>query len=97
MDKKKKRELVKKLKAEAFAKEVEAMPISKEDLGDLFDWLDRPEAFECDHSLKQTLEFLNNRDLDHSIIIPWLNEYGGYCDCEVLFNVEDKWEDFISQ
>jgi hypothetical protein len=24
-------------------------------------------------------------------VIPWLREQGGYCDCEVLANVEERW------
>jgi hypothetical protein len=37
--------------------------------------------------------FLAERGLDAAAVIPWLRESGGYCDCEVLANVEDEWAD----
>jgi hypothetical protein len=27
--------------------------------------------------------------------VPWLREQGGYCDCEVLANVEDRFGELI--
>jgi len=30
--------------------------------------------------------------LDEDRIIPWLEEHGGGCDCEVLANVEEEFE-----
>jgi hypothetical protein len=67
------------------------MPLSKEDLAALFDHLDQALAEGCDHSLRLTRAFLASRSLSESTIVPWLGEYGGFCDCEVLANVEDSW------
>jgi hypothetical protein len=73
-------------------KEAESrMPLSKEDLAALFDHLDQALVEECDHTLRLTRAFLASRSLPESVIVPWLGEYGGYCDCEVLANVEDSW------
>ena len=70
------------------------MPISRADLGELFDFLDDELGREpCDHSLSRTRSFLAARQLADVAILPWLGEYGGYCDCEVLANVEERWGD----
>lgn len=70
------------------------MPISKKNLKELFDYLNRPNPPPCDHTLKDTIKFLDEKGLDKATIIPWLNEYGGYCDCEVIFNVDEKWGEY---
>lgn len=74
----------------------EDIPISLLDLGDLFDFLDvhLTEAG-CDHTLDGTRGFLEKRGLSAGKIIPWLADNNGYCDCEVLANVEDPWIDDI--
>lgn len=82
------REAAQRQRADAIA----AMPISQSDLAELFDHLDRALAHGCDHSLRITREFLHSKGLSEATIIPWLGEYGGYCDCEVLANVEQEWE-----
>ena len=80
-----------------FEEEVANTPLSKEDLKDLLDYLDRPDPPACDHTLKDTIHFLTERNLDVDKIVPWLNEYGGYCDCEVIFNVDDKWGEYVGR
>jgi hypothetical protein len=67
------------------------MPISKANLAELFDYLDASLAAGCDHSLRFTLAFLHAQELPSVAIIPWLGEYGGFCDCEVMANVEGRW------
>lgn len=67
------------------------MPLSKEDLAALFNHLDHALVEGCDHSLRLTRAFLASRSLAEDTIVPWLGEYGGFCDCEVLANVEDSW------
>jgi hypothetical protein len=70
-------------------------PISSEELRALFDWLDRPNPPPCDHSLRETRQFLESRQLPVEPTLAWLKEYGGFCDCEVIFNVTDKWGERI--
>ena len=73
-------------------KEAEAgLPLTKAELSALFDHLDQALVDGCDHSLRLTRQFLSQRNLPEATIIPWLGKYGGYCDCEVLGNVEDAW------
>ncbi|WP_347253611.1 DUF2695 domain-containing protein [Leminorella grimontii] len=60
----------------------------------LFDYLDREvDTKGCDHSLTLTKRLLAERGVENAeAVIAWLNDNGGYCDCEVLFNVEEKFE-----
>ena len=77
---------------------IELMPISFTDLGELFDHLDIELGEEgCDHTSRMTQAFLQKRNLEAEKILPWLQEYGGYCDCEVLANVEESWGDEIEK
>ncbi|MCP4988089.1 MAG: DUF2695 domain-containing protein [Colwellia sp.] len=74
------------------------MPISFKDLTALFDRLDEALGNDgCDHTPKITKAFLENKNLNFKEILPWLEEYGGYCDCEVLANVEESWESEINK
>lgn len=65
------------------------MPIAESDLSALFEHLDQALAAGCDHSLRFTRGFLLGRHLPEAEVIDWLCSRGGYCDCEVLANVED--------
>ena len=47
----------------------------------------------CDHSLKATTEWLEDRGLDIQAVVAWLQNYGGFCDCEVVANARDHWEE----
>jgi len=40
-----------------------------------------------------TTEFLKEKGIENiDKVGVWLNNNGGYCDCEVLMNVEEKFE-----
>ncbi len=70
------------------------LPLPKTELAALFDRLDeRLGDDDCDHTLRHTAAFLAERGLDADAVLPWLRESGGYCDCEVLANVESEWGD----
>ena len=72
------------------------IPIPKQDLKELFDFLDR-EARYCDHTLKKTTKFLRAKGHPLEQVIPWLQEHGGYCDCEVMFNVFTKFGEIVER
>ena len=77
---------------------IEKMPISFGDLAALLDHLDEELGEHgCDHTSKMTKAFLENKKLNTEAILPWLEEHGGYCDCEVLANVEESWESEIDK
>ena len=84
-----KEEMMKAWKEREHQKLVASIPISHQDLRDLFDHLDRG-GVECDHTLRETVEFLQSRGLDVEKAVAWLREYGGFCDCEVIYNVDEK-------
>jgi hypothetical protein len=97
-EKRRRAKIVEAIVAKDTAEAIERMPISFKDLGALFNHLDEVFGNEgCDHTLKITTAFLNSKSLNKEKIIPWLGEYGGYCDCEVLANVEDSWESEIDK
>jgi len=77
---------------------VASIPMSHQDLRELFDHLDREGAPQCDHTLlRETIEFLQKRGLDVERIVPWLREFGGYCDCEVIYNLDDKFGKIVGR
>ena len=81
MNKLEKKKLIEKYKN--YQKQIfeESLPIDRELFFQLFDYLDeRLEKRGCNHdfSLK---------------VLEFLEENGGYCDCEVIFNVEEKFEE----
>ena len=75
----------------------DSIPMSHQNLSDLFDYLDSALVDGCDHTLRLTEQFLRKCNVDSQSVVPWLNEHGGYCDCEVLANVEDKFAEIIAK
>ncbi len=71
--------------------------VTYEQLRDLFEHLDRTSAtgYECDHRFTLTRAFLAGRGLAVEPMIAWLGENGAGCDCEVMFNVAQEWEDRV--
>ena len=45
---------------------------------------------ECGGTLGLSDRWLSGRGHDVARVVSWLRENGGYCDCEVLFNVVPK-------
>ncbi|MFG1490844.1 DUF2695 domain-containing protein [Oceanospirillum sp. HFRX-1_2] len=72
-----------------------SIPMTIEELKNLLSYLDREDAPHCDHTLRETINFLKSCNLEPATIVPWLNEHGGYCDCEVIFNVYDDVGDIV--
>ena len=65
------------------------LPTSKKNLQKLFDWIDEKLAdVDCDCTLRHAREFIRKLGLDEAVVVDWLEDHGGYCDCEVLINVE---------
>ena len=97
-EKRRRTKLIEAMVAKDTTEAIAKMPISFKDLSALFDHLDTTVGNSgCDHTLKATIAFLQCEQLEVEPIIPWLGEYGGYCDCEVLANVEDSWESEIAK
>jgi len=90
-EKDKRKEILRQLRLKGKEDFYKSMPMAKETFQELFDHLDQNLRGECDHSLAKTIEFLEEKGIENiDMIVEWLNDNGGYCDCEVLMNVEEK-------
>ena len=72
-----------------------SLPISREKFTQLFDFLDEKLGeYNCDDSLKLTNQFFHEYKIENiQEVKNWLQENGGYCDCEVVNNVEEMFDD----
>ena len=70
-----------------------SLPMSAELFRELFDYLDEELSDEdCRDDLRLTTAFLESQDCDTEAVLSWLEENGGGCDCEVLGNIEEKFD-----
>lgn len=93
-EKKRRKALFKIIEEKQRAEEIARMPFLKSDLKALLEFLNDLDT-PCNHTLKKTEAFLDKSCLVKNTIIPWLKDYGGFCDCEVLNNVGDAWGDYV--
>ena len=72
----------------------QSLPMDRKIFENLFDYLDNKlEENSCDDTNKVTLEFLVKNKIENiETVLNWLAENGGYCDCEILANAEEKFE-----
>ena len=90
-----KRELKAQARAAEQQKLLESLPMEIATLQDLLSYLNKDTAPTCNHSYRETIEFLKSRNIDPVTVIPWLQENGGFCDCEVIYNVYDAVGDLV--
>jgi hypothetical protein len=70
-----------------------AFPLPDDQLQRLFDYVDAQLDLEpCDHTLRSTLGWLDDHGHSPTRTVDWLREHGGYCDCEVVANASDHWD-----
>lgn len=68
-------------------------PISDALLETLFEAVDaQVENSGCDHTLRFTRAWISEHKQPETDVLGWLREHGGCCDCEVLSNSADYWE-----
>lgn len=72
-----------------------SIPMEIGELKDLLSFLSRELAPPCDHTLRESIEFLKSRNIAPETVVPWLHKHGGFCDCEVIFNVYDDVGDIV--
>lgn len=94
-EKAKRKQIQRELQEKARIKFEQSLPISRELFQNLFDFLDEVlEKNICDDSLKLTKQFLESQNIQNiEEVEKWLKENGGFCDCEVLYNVEELFEE----
>jgi len=72
---------------------LQSLPVDPEIIIELFDHLDLElGAHGCDHNYSITKAFLASKQIQNDEIFEWFREHGGYCDCEILYNIEDRFE-----
>lgn len=96
-EKARRKEMLQAQREEARRKVRESLPASPVTLKALFTHIDsKLESGECDDTLRHAREFIRNKGLSEEALISWLESNGGYCDCEVLANVEQVLEDAVT-
>ncbi len=71
--------------------------LADEQMQALFDMLNAALfAQACDHTLRLVQQWADEHAVDFEALAAWCRDNGGYCDCEVLFNCEERWQDAIS-
>lgn len=94
-EKARRKQIQRELQEKARIKFEQSLPTSRELFQNSFDFLDEMlEKNTCDDSLKLTKQFLNFQNIQNREEVEnWLKENGGFCDCEVLYNVEELFEE----
>jgi len=93
MDKKERKKILRELKEKKKAEFEKSLPMDRNLFDNLFDYLDEQiEESGCSHTLKITTLFLNENNISIEPVLTWLEKHGGYCDCEVLMNVQNTFE-----
>jgi Protein of unknown function (DUF2695) len=69
----------------------EVMVLDEAQLSDLLDYLNDHVAEEgCGHTLRFTEAWASERRIEPSALFRSVQHFGGYCDCEVVANVEPE-------
>lgn len=93
MDKQRKKELLAQFKKQEEEKFLKGLNTDIKNIHQLLDHLDQYlEETPCDHTLVETTMHLNKYNIDVDSTLDWLRHNGGYCDCEVLANLDDQIE-----
>lgn len=71
-----------------------SLPMSRAEFEGLFEFLDDGLAHRgCDGTHRLMLEFLRARRVpNEAVVLDFCEQNGGYCDCEVLSNVQNCFE-----
>lgn len=68
--------------------------MSRDSFQNLFNYLDTELTDKnCDNTNSITRTFLLQSNIQNADeVLEWLAKHGGYCDCEILANVEEQFE-----
>src|SRR4030095_13257131 len=71
-----------------------ALPMDDAKMKAMFDMLDAALTQRgCDHTLQLVQEWAMQQGVDFAAPSAWCRANGGHCDCEVLANCEERWQD----
>lgn len=94
MDKDRRKQIRNESRKKALEEFMSSLPMRIDNFKRLFDYLDNElRTLECvdDHTI--TRNYLTNIGIENTEeILVWLIDHDGYCDCEVLANVEEQFE-----
>ena len=92
-EKQRRRQIQIELREKEYREFIESLPIEKELIIELFDYLDYELGKQnCDNDYKIAISFFKKKGIKNDKIFQWFKENGGYCDCEILSNIEGKFE-----
>lgn len=67
------------------------LPISMDTLNELFDFIDEKLGMAgCDDTLRFASDFIELNSLPNEALTDGLRANGGYCDCEIIANVQEE-------
>lgn len=90
MDKDQKKRLQRELRSQQRASLRDSLPMPLTDFHEMLDMLDvELQSQHCDHTRRLATTWLEQKGHDIPAIVAWLEQHGGYCDCEILANIED--------
>jgi len=96
LDKRSRKEALHRVKAQHRAAARAKLPLPNSQMKALFDMLDGELPRQgCNHTLRLVRTWLSDQGLAVEPVEAWLHDNGGHCDCEVLANAEQAWEDAI--
>ena len=94
MDKAERKRLKQQLRDQQRSAALRALPLTISDLEAMFHSLDIELGRQgCDHSRRLTQAWLVGRGCELETVFAWLDEHGGFCDCEVLANVGQHFDE----
>jgi hypothetical protein len=71
-----------------------AFPLPDAELAELFEMLETElEEYGCDHTRRLTETWALSHSHSPNALSAWLDQNGGFCDCEVLCNVGPHWKE----
>jgi hypothetical protein len=88
------KDMLQKVRAQQRAAARAKLPLPEDQMQAMFDMLDRAlPDHGCDHTLRFVRRWAEERGLSFEPLAAWCRENGGSCDCEVLANSEQNWQD----
>jgi len=95
LDKRRRKEMLREWREQQRAEARAALPLPDDQLQAMFDTLDRELSIRggCDRTRRITQEYLEQCGHSIETVLAWLDNNGGFCDCEVLANAEEAWLD----
>ena len=102
MDKKRKKEIKKQVVGAEHAAFLASMPLPIVQVVSLIEYVgnelhsrDPKITPACDHTFRFSNAWCVQNAVDMQAMGQWLRDHGGFCDCEVIFNVDGRLEEAL--